>query len=77
MQTTPEPARRAEALQGLVGTLLGDQVGHVAHLRVVDGVLDAVGEGGVAFPHVDPDVEQQTLPHLALGSGHPDMGEQR
>ena len=45
--------------------------------RVVDRVLDPVGERGVALADVEPQVEQQPLADLALGRGHPDVRVQR
>ena len=45
--------------------------------RVVDRVLDAVGDGRVALAHIDPHVDEQALADLALGLGDPDVGVQR
>src|SRR5580704_9488416 len=73
----PVGDRRAQPLERLVGALLCDQVGRVAHLGVVDGVLDPVGDGRIDVADVHPEVEQQALPHLALCRGHAHVGEQR
>ena len=58
---------RAQALQRLVGALLGDERDGVADLAVVDGVLDHVGDGRVAVADLQADVEHQALADLALG----------
>src|SRR6185312_419780 len=73
----PVGDRRAQALECLVGALLGHQVGHVAHLRVVDRVLDPVGDRGVALPDIEPEIEQEALADLAFGRGHAHVREQR
>jgi len=36
-------------------------------LGVVDGVEDGVGDGGIRFAHVQPQVDHQALADLALG----------
>ena len=69
--------RRAQALERLIGPLLGHQVGRLAHLAVVDRVLDPVGDGGVAIADIEPDVDEQALADLSLGRRHPHVGEQR
>ena len=58
---------RAEALERPVGALLGHQRHGLADLAVVDGVLDPVGHRGVAFVHVEAQVDHDPLAHLALG----------
>src|SRR5262249_11652836 len=63
--------------EGLVGALLRDQVGELAHLGVVDGVLDAIGDRRVALAHVEAEIQQEPLTDLALGGRHAQVGEQR
>src|SRR5262249_7823720 len=60
---------RAEALGRPVGGRGGGQRDDVADLRVVDGVLDSIGEDRVAVGHVEGQVEVQSLPDLLLGVG--------
>src|SRR4051812_274042 len=60
----------AQALERLIGALLGDQGDDLADLAVVDRVLDAVGDQGVGLADVEADVEHQPLADLALGGGH-------
>src|SRR5215207_8535548 len=60
---------RAQALEGLVGALLGDEGDGLAHLAVVDGVLQAIGDRGVGLADVEAQVKQQALADLALGLG--------
>ena len=67
----------AQALQGLVGALLGDQRDELADLRVVDRVLQRVGRGRVGLADVQPQVEHQALADLALGLAHTVVGVQR
>src|SRR3954452_20896803 len=67
---------RAQALERLVGALLRHQRDELAHLGVVDGVLDHVGDRRVGLPHVEAEVEHQPLADLALGLGHPVAREQ-
>ena len=57
----------AEALEGAVAPLRGGEGDDVADLRVVDGVLDAVGQHRVAVGHVERQVELQPLADLLLG----------
>ena len=52
----------------LYGPLLGDEVRRLADLRVVDRVLDPVGDRRVALTDVEPQVQQQPLADLALRS---------
>src|SRR3954462_8165691 len=59
----------AQALQRLVGALLGDQGDDLADLAVVDRVLDAIGDQCVGLADVEADVEHQPLADLALGGG--------
>ncbi len=47
--------------------LLGDERDELADLRVVDRVLDRVGDGRVALADIEPQVEHQALADLALG----------
>ena len=42
----------AEALQGTVRALLGDERDQLAHLGVIDGVLQPVGGGGVGLAEI-------------------------
>src|SRR3954454_19186048 len=56
----------AQSLQGLVAALGGSERDDVAHLGVVDGVLEPIGEHGVAVGHVEADVDLEALPDLAL-----------
>src|SRR6185295_14542287 len=49
----------------------------VAHIGVVDRVLDPVGEHRVAVGHVEGDVELEPLPDLLLGVADPVVGVDR
>src|SRR6185312_13145759 len=69
--------RRAQALERLVGALLGDERDRLADLAVVDGVLDAVSDGRVAGADLDPQVDHEALADLALGLGHAVMRVER
>ena len=60
-----------------MGALLGNQRDELADLRVVDRVLERVGRGGVRLTDVQPQVEHQSLAHLALGLAHTVVGVQR
>ena len=56
--------RRAQPLERAVGALLGDERDGLADLRVVDGVLDAVGDRRVGLADVEAQVED-------AGAGRP------
>src|SRR5580693_1433974 len=62
--------RAAQALERAIGALLGHQRHQLADLRVVDRVLHSVGHGGIRFPHIQAQVDQQSLADLALGLAH-------
>jgi hypothetical protein len=57
--------------------LLGDEGDGLRHLGVVHRVLDAIGQRGIGLADVEPQVEDQSLAHLALGLPHPVMGVER
>src|SRR3954452_6447992 len=59
--------RRAQPLERAMRALLGDQRDELAHLGVVDGVFDRVGDGRVGLADVEPQVEHEPLTHLTLG----------
>jgi hypothetical protein len=69
--------RRAQPLERLVGALLGDERRQLAHLAVVDRVLDAIGERGVTLADIETEVQQQTLSDLTLGRRDTVMGVER
>src|SRR6185312_13489859 len=69
--------RRAEALERLVGALLGDERDGLAYLAVVDRVLDAVGDRRVAGADLDPQVDHEPLADLTLGVRHAVMRVER
>ena len=69
--------RRAQPLERPVGALLGDQRDDLADLRVVDRVLDEVGDRRVDLPDLEAQVDDQPLADLALGLGDPVVGVQR
>ena len=60
-----------------MGALLDNQGDQLADLRVVDRVLERISRGGVRLAHVQPQVEHQSLAHLALCLAHPVVGVQR
>ena len=76
---TEQPVRHhaAQPLKRLVGALLGNQRDQLANLRVVDRVLKRVGRGGIRLTDIQPQVEHQSLAHLALGLAHSVVGVQR
>src|SRR5215212_8545195 len=67
----------AEPLERLVVALLGAERDLLAHLGVVHGVLDAVGDRGVAFVELEGDVEDEPLADLALRLADAVMGVER
>ena len=64
----------AEALQRPVAPLGGGEGDDVTHLRVVDGVLQPVGEHRVAVGDVEGDVDLEPLSDLPLGLADSVMG---
>jgi hypothetical protein len=60
-----------------VRTLLGDQRDELTNLRIVDRVLERIGRGGICFTDIQPQVEHESLAHLALSLAHPMVGVQR
>ena len=56
--------------------LLRDQRHQLAHVGVVDRVVDRVGHRGVGPADVEPQVHDQALAHLALGVGDAVVGVQ-
>src|SRR4051794_23476850 len=69
--------RRAQALEGLVRTLLCGERDLLADVRVVDRVLHAVGHRRVGVSHLEGEVEHEALAHVALGLLDAVVGVQR
>ena len=69
--------RRAQPLERAVGALLRDQRDGLADLGVVDRVLDPVGHRRVDLPHLEPQVDDQSLADLALRLGDAVVGVER
>ena len=67
----------AEALERSVRALLGHERHGLAHLPVVDRVLEPVSEGRVGLPNVHAHVDHQPLTDLALRLADAVVGEQR
>ena len=63
----PVGDRAAQALERVVGALLGEQRHELADLGVVDRVLERVRHRGVALSDVQAQVDHQALADLALG----------